>query len=145
MQEVAMAREQSLETQSKKEVELPHKRELEAREEKTSPGKYYVPYTDIYETDEALVVVMDMPGVEKKNIDLKLENGVLSVEGRIDFSNYDGLTPLYTEYNVGNFSRAFRISNEIDSANISAKTSDGVLSLKLPKVKKAGARRIEIA
>lgn len=140
-----MANEQKLNVQSNKELETPMKKELSTKEEKTKPGKFYVPDTDIYETDEALVVVMDMPGVEKKNIDIKVENNVLSVEGQIDFAKYENLKPVYTEYNVGHFSRSFSISRDIDSAGISAKIEDGVLTLRLPRAKEAAPRRIEVA
>ena len=63
-----------------KEMAVREKKELAAKEEKTVPGRYYIPYADIYETDEALAVVMEMPGVEKKDLDVGLENDVL--EGR---------------------------------------------------------------
>ena len=53
---------------------------------KTVPARYYVPNTDIYETEEALTLVMEMPGVEKKDVNVQLENDVLRVEGRIDFA-----------------------------------------------------------
>src|SRR4029450_11507343 len=90
------------------------KKELVTKEEKTVPARYYVPNTDIYETEDALTVVMEMPGVEKKDIDINLENDVLRVEGRIDFGKYEGLEPLYTEHNVGHFARAFRLSRQMD-------------------------------
>lgn len=140
-----MANEKTLNVQSNKELETPMKKELSPKEEKTKPGKFYVPDTDIYETDEALVVVMDMPGVEKKNIDIKVEKNVLSVEGQIDFGKYENLKPVYTEYNVGHFSRSFSISRDIDSTGISAKIEDGVLTLRLPRAKEAAPRRIEVA
>jgi len=94
-----MARSQALEVREKK--------ELVSKEEKTVPARYYVPNTDIYETEDGLTVVMEIPGVEKKDLDVHLENDVLRVEGRIDFGKYEGLEPLYTEYNVGHFARAF--------------------------------------
>src|SRR4051794_32800715 len=96
--EADMARSQELEVQQKK--------ELVSKEEKTTPARYYVPSTDIYETDEALTVVMEVPGVEKKDVDVRLENDTLRVEARVDFGKYEGLDPLYTEYNVGHFTRA---------------------------------------
>lgn len=139
-----MANEQSLNVASDKELESSQKKELSTKEEKTKPGKYYVPNTDIYETDGTLVVVMDMPGVEKKNVDIKLEKNVLSVEGQVDLSKYDNLEPVYTEYNVGHFTRSFSVSSEIDSAKISAKMENGVLTLTLPKAKEAAPRRIDV-
>jgi HSP20 family molecular chaperone IbpA len=120
------------------------KKELESKQEKTVPGKYYVPYTDIFEKNDALVVVMEIPGVERKDLDINVEKNVLSIEGRINSSKYDDLKPLYTEYNVGHFSRSFSLSNEIDQSGITARVEDGVLSLTLPKAKEAATRRIEV-
>jgi HSP20 family molecular chaperone IbpA len=114
------------------------------KEEKTVPGRHYIPYADIYETDEALTVVMEMPGVEKKDIAIALEDGVLQVDGQIDFSKYEGMEPVYTEYNVGHYTRSFTLSNKIDQGRISAQLDDGVLTLTLPKTKEAQPRRIFI-
>jgi HSP20 family protein len=73
-----------------------------------------------------------------------LENDVLRVEGRIDFGKYEGLEPLYTEYNVGHFARAFTLSNQIDQQQIGAQLEDGVLKLTLRKAAEAKPRRIAI-
>jgi HSP20 family molecular chaperone IbpA len=126
------------------ELSVRDKQELVSKDEKTVPGRYYVPSADIYETDEALCVVMEMPGVEKKDLDVALENDVLRIDGRIDFSKYDGMEPVYTEYNVGHYTRSFTLSNKIDQEKISAQLEDGVLTLTLPKAKEAQPRRISI-
>ena len=120
------------------------KKELVAKEEKTVPGRYYIPYSDIYETDEALSVVMEMPGVEKKDLDVKLEDGVLSVDGRIDFTKYKAMEPVYAEYNVGHYARSFTLGSAVDREKISASLEDGVLTLTLPKAKHALPRKIAI-
>jgi HSP20 family molecular chaperone IbpA len=127
------------------ELAVHEKKELVSKEEKTSPGRYYTPYTDIYETDEMLTVSLEMPGVENKAVDVVLDDGVLRVEGRIDFAKYEGMEPVYTEYNVGHYTRSFRISHKIDQANISAQLEEGVLTLQLPKVKEVQPRRIAIS
>ena len=132
-----MAEERALDTVEKK--------ELEGTEEQTEPGKFYVPYTDIHEADEALIVTMEMPGVEKNAIDVQLEKNVLSVEGRVDLEEYDGLEPVYTEYNVGHYRRSFKISSEIDQGKIAAGVEDGVLTLRLPKAEAQMARKITVA
>ena len=131
-----MARSQALEVQEKK--------ELLSKDEKTVPARYYVPNTDIYETEDALTVVMELPGVERQAVDVNVENNVLRVQGRIDSSKYEGLEPLYTEYNVGHFTRTFTLSNKIDQQQISAQLDDGVLTLTLRKAKEALPRRIAI-
>jgi len=112
--------------------------------EKTVAGKYYVPLTDIIETEKNLVVTMDMPGVKKESINVKLEDNILEVDGQIDHSPYNDLNPVCTEYNVGHFTRKFTVSNEIDTENIGANLSDGVLTLTLPKAPEAQPRHIKV-
>jgi HSP20 family protein len=126
------------------ELAVRDKKELVSKEEKTVPARYYVPYADIYETDDALSVVMEMAGVVKDNVSVALENDVLRVEGQIDFAKYEGMEPVYTEYNVGPYARSFALSNKIDQEKISAQLEDGVLTLTLPKAKQAQPRRIAI-
>jgi len=131
-----MAQSQALEAREKK--------ELVSKEEKTVPARYYVPNTDIHETEDALTVFMELPGVEKKDLSIDLENDTLRVDARIDFSKYEGLDPLYTEYNVGHFTRAFTLSSKIDQQQISAQLEDGVLTLTLKKSQEAMPRKIAI-
>jgi HSP20 family protein len=126
------------------ELAVRDKKELVTKEEKTAPGRYYIPYADIYETDDALTVVMEMPGVEKNAVNVALENDVLRVDGQIDFSKYEGMEPVYTEYNIGHYTRSFTLSDKIDQEKISAQLDDGVLTLTLPKAKEAQPRRISI-
>ena len=124
-----MARSQELAVQQKKELAL--------KEEKTVPAEYYVPNADIYATDDALTIVVEIPGIDKKDISVKLESDVLRIEGQVDFSNYEGLEPVYSEYNVGHFARGFTLSNKIDQDAIAVDLEEGVLTLKLRKVKGA--------
>ena len=131
-----MAQSQSLQPQEKK--------ELVSKDENTAPVRYFVPATDIFETEDALTVVMEVPGVGREAIDISLENNVLKIEAKIDPAKYDGMEPLYTEYNVGHFSRSFTLSNKIDQQQISAKLEDGIMTLILKKVKEATPRRISI-
>jgi HSP20 family protein len=134
--EVTMATSQELAVQQK--------RELAPKEEKTVPARYYVPNADVYETEEALTVVLEIPGVEKKDVSVRLESDVLRVEGQIDFSKYEGLEPVYSEYNVGHYARAFTLSDKIDQDGISAELGEGVLTLTLRKSKGALPRQIAI-
>jgi HSP20 family protein len=129
---------------AKQELQVQQKRELETKEETTTPTRTYLPTADIFETQDALQVILEMPGVEKTNIDLTVEESVLSVRGRLDFSKYNNLQPLYTEYNVGHYARSFRLSSKIDVNKIGAELSDGVLTLTLPKVEEARPRTIQV-
>jgi HSP20 family protein len=129
---------------TRQELQVQQKRELEKEEESTIPARVFLPTADIYETNDALNVVLEMPGVDKNSVDIRVEDGVLKIEGRLDFSKYQGLQPLYTEYNVGHYSRSFRLSSKIDQNKIAAELNDGVLSLVLPKVEEAKPRTIQV-
>ena len=127
------------------ELQVQQKRELEKKkEEATVPARVFVPTADIYETEGALTVVMEMPGVDKGNVDISVQDGTLKVEGRLDFSKYEGLQPVYTEYNIGHYARSFSLSSKIDQNKIGAEMKDGVLSLMLPKVEEAKPRTIQV-
>jgi HSP20 family protein len=129
---------------SKQELQVQQKRELANKEETTTPARVFVPVSDIYETAEALVLVLEMPGVDKGNVNISVEDDVLKLEGRLDFSKYQNLQPVYTEYNVGHYARTFRLSGRIDQSKISAEMNDGVLSLILPKAEEAKPRTIQV-
>jgi HSP20 family protein len=125
-------------------LEVQEKKELVSKGENTMPARFYVPNTDIHETDDALIVAMEVPGVDRSSIDVKVEDDVLRIEARIDSAKYQGMEPLYTEYNVGHFARSFSLSHGIDQSRIDAALSDGVLTVTLKKAQKAQPRRIDI-
>jgi HSP20 family protein len=129
---------------SEHELQVQQKREVDKKPESTTPGRRYLPVTDIFETQDALKVILEMPGVDKDGIEVRVENDVLTIDGQVDFSKYDGLTPVYTEYNVGNYTRTFQLSNQIDQDRISADLQDGVITLVLPKAEKAKPRKIKV-
>jgi HSP20 family molecular chaperone IbpA len=129
---------------STQELQVQKKRELETKDETTMPTRVFLPTADIFESKDALTVIMEMPGVEKNNVNIRVEDGVLTVEGRLDLSKYKGLKPLYTEYNVGHYARSFHLTNKIDQSKIGAELKDGVLSVTLPKVEEAKPRTIQV-
>jgi HSP20 family molecular chaperone IbpA len=125
--------------------ELTVKQESAVNEEETRPGRTYVPNVEIRETDDAMWLWADMPGVSQDSVDISLENGVLSIQGQVQTDDYADLTPAYTEYNVGNFKRSFSLSTVIDAEHIEAKMRSGVLELRLPKAEEARPQRIPIS
>ena len=129
---------------SQQELQVQQKREVEKKKETTVSWRTYLPVTDIFETDQALTVVLEMPGVGKDTVDVSVEDDVLTIDGRIDYSKYEGLQPVYTEYNVGHYARSFQLSSKIEQGNIHAELKDGVMILVLPKVEKAKPRKIKI-
>ena len=130
---------------SQQELQAQHKREVEKKQESTMPVRDFVPVTDIFETEQALTVVLEMPGVSKESVEVGVENDFITITGRIDSSKYEGLQPLYTEYNIGNYSRSFQISSKIEQEGIKADLKDGVMTLVLPKAEKAMPRRISVS
>jgi HSP20 family molecular chaperone IbpA len=127
------------------ELEVQQKRELEKKNEPTIPARVFVPNTDIFETEDALTVVMEMPGVDREHADITVEDNVLSVAGRIDFSKYEKMQPVYTEYNIGYYRRSFNLSpNSFDEQEISAEMKEGVLTLRLPKAERSKSRKIPL-
>jgi HSP20 family protein len=128
----------------RQELQVQQKREVEKKEEGTVPARMFLPIADIFETQNALTVVLEMPGVDKASVDVSVEDDILKVKGRLDFSKYNGLQPLYTEYNIGHYARGFSLSNKIDQSKIAAEMKDGVLTLVLPKVEEAKPRTIQV-
>lgn len=126
------------------ELQVKQKQEVEKAQESTRPMRAFLPTTDIFETDEALTMLLEMPGVDRENIEISVENGVLTVEGKINFSKYEGLQPVYSEYNIGPFRRTFQISSRIDQDKIRAEMQGGVITLVLPKAEEAKPRRIDV-
>jgi HSP20 family molecular chaperone IbpA len=129
---------------SPQELQVQEKREVERQQEATVPARAFLPPTDIFESDDLLTIVMEMPGVDREDVDVNVENGVLRVEGRLDFSKYEGMQPVYTEYNIGHYRRSFSLSSKVDQDRISAQMQDGVLTLLLPKAEEAKPRRISV-
>jgi HSP20 family protein len=128
----------------KQELQVQKKREQDQKQETTIPARVFVPTADIYESQDALTVILEMPGVDKNNVDVHVEEGILNIEGRLELSKYQGLVPLYTEYNIGHYARSFRLSSKIDQSKIGADFKDGVLSLTLPKAEEAKPRTIQV-
>jgi HSP20 family molecular chaperone IbpA len=106
---------------------------VEGSAERTRSRPAFVPRVDIYETDEAIDLVADMPGVDESLVDITLENRVLTVKGLVEPSWPEGYELAYAEYRVGDFERTFTISDTIDRGKIEATVQDGVLRLRLPK------------
>lgn len=104
----------------------------------------FVPATDVYEKADALLVLCDMPGVDEKNVEVTLDNGVLTIVGQQDPQPPQGYRLIHRGYETGIFRRAFRVTPDIDASRISAKMSQGVLRLVLPKAEHARPRRIAV-
>jgi HSP20 family protein len=112
--------------------------------ERTRELPVYVPRVDIIETEDALEILADMPGVTRDSVEVTLEQRVLSIRGRADSWVPEGLAPLHLEYESGNYERAFTLSDAVDPTGIEARVRAGVLHVRLPKAGPAKQQRIEI-
>ena len=112
--------------------------------ERTRSGKVFTPATDIVETPDHIILSVDMPGVDEKNIHITLENNVLTIRGDVIQDSPDNYNLLYSEYDNGDYYRSFTLSNKIDRDKIEAKYKNGVLRLYLPKAEELKPRQIKI-
>jgi HSP20 family protein len=112
------------------------------REPTRSQEVFAPPPVDIYEDDQGLVVVADVPGVERGALDVRVENGLLTILGRT--RDAAAGTPIHREYELTGFFRQFQLSEEIDAARIAADVQQGVLTLRLPRAAPDPPRRIAV-
>jgi HSP20 family protein len=129
---------------TEKEMQIQQKQEVQQAGEPTKPEKRYVPVVDIFETEEAVNVLAEMPGVAREGVEVELENETLTIRGVASASVLEGETVLLQEFEPGNYLRKFTVAESIDQEKIQATMVDGVLSLVLPKVAPAKPRRIEV-
>lgn len=110
--------------------------------ENQAPNSVYTPRTDIYETDEAVVVVADLPGVNEDSLDITVENDKLRIHGTAENAPKETHSLAYREYRIRDFERRFILSNRVDGENIKAAYSNGILELTIPKAESAAVKKI---
>lgn len=104
--------------------------------------RYIVPPVDIYETDEALMVVADLPGVGKDGVDVQVEDNILTIKGKANYSAPPN--PIHKEFEIQGYYRQFQLSDEVDQERISAESKNGVLTIRLPKAEKSKPKQIRV-
>jgi HSP20 family protein len=112
--------------------------------ERTREGLCFVPRADVYELDDRLMIVAEIPGVDEKSVDIVLEKDILTINAYVEPFQPEGYTLTYAEYEVGDYTRSFKLSNEIDREKIEASIKSGVLRLTLPKAAAAKTRKISV-
>jgi HSP20 family protein len=123
-------------------IELSRKHEMPA---KLPSYKTFMPLANVYETDEAYIIIADMPGVDDKSVDIFLNKNVLKIHGTVKpLCVPEGLELIHAEYEDGNYERSFNLSNSIDAERIDAKMRNGVLRVNLPKAESEKTRRISV-
>jgi HSP20 family molecular chaperone IbpA len=122
------------------------KQELTTTEdsERTRECRCFMPRADIFEVDDQIVIVADVPGADKDSIDVTLEKNILTIDAYVNSVASVGYSLSFAEYEVGDYQRSFRLSDEIDREKIQASVKDGVLRLYLPKSGAARTRKISV-
>lgn len=128
----------------RKEIKVKEKQELATPAEQTTPGAVFTPEVDIYETENCLTLLADIPGVKPGKLNIDLRDNILTITADVDPVESADEEVVLTEYETGRFYRQFTLSEVIDQNKIDAKLADGVLRLSLPKVAKATPRKIAI-
>jgi len=126
-----------------KEIQVKAKQEAQAPEQ-TKPGPVFIPPVDIFETEQDITVLADLPGVKSNDLTIDLRDNTLTISGDIEPYVTAAEQNVLIEYEVGKYFRQFTLSNLIDQEKIDAKLNDGVLTLTLPKAEAAKPRKIEI-
>lgn len=116
-------------------------REMATREQQSAA---MLPPVDIYEENEALHIIADMPGVTRDGLSIEIDNNVLSLEGEMHIDMPEGISATYSEVRAQRYARRFTLSQEIDSEAVEARLDKGVLNLRLPKKDAHRSRRIEV-
>lgn len=126
-------------------MEHPVRQESKVHEiEHASDRQRFLPRVDIYESEEAVTVVADLPGVPKENVTLTLEQGVLTLTGAMADAGFANAEERYCECGAGEFARSFRLGPQVDEGKMEAVMADGVLRLRVPKSDWAKTRKIEV-
>ena len=112
--------------------------------ERTKPRSVFKPDVDIMEQKDDTVLTADLPGVDERSLDITLEKSVITIRGTVAPEIPAGFRLVYGEYAVGDYERAFTLSDEVDKDRIQATVKNGVLKLVLPKAAAAKARRIAV-
>jgi len=112
--------------------------------ERTRAARMFTPAVDIIERKDHILILADVPGVDDKSVDITLEKNVLTIYGRVEPEIPEGYKLIDSEYGVGDYQRAFSLSDEVDRDRIEATVKDGVLRLVLPKAEAAKTRKIEV-
>lgn len=126
------------------EIQAKEKQEATPSVEQTRPGRTFVPAVDIFETEKAITLIADMPGVSSESLDIDLRENILTLAGEVENPQPKTETDLMREYYTGKYFRQFTLSEVIDQGKIDARLTDGVLRLDLPKVEKAKPRKIAV-
>lgn len=127
-----------------KEIQIGKRQDVSGQTEQTRSGPVFIPAVDIFETENDINLIADMPGVTSDKVNIDLRENTLTISGEITPFEEENENDLLIEYEVGQYFRQFTIPEAIDQNRIDAKLADGCLNLVLPKAEAAKPKKIEI-
>jgi HSP20 family molecular chaperone IbpA len=127
-----------------KELQVKEKQEVASPAEQTRPGLVFTPEVDIFENERQITLLADMPGVAPDDVNIDLNDSVLSISGGVKPFEGKDESDVLIEFEIGRYYRQFTLSEVVDQSKIEAKLEDGVLRLNLPKAEKAIPRQIAV-
>jgi len=127
-----------------KELKVREKQEVTSPAEQTTPGLVFTPAVDIFETENEITMLADMPGVKADDLTIDLRDNTLTLSADIAPVDDTNEEDLLKEYETGRYYRQFTLGELINQENIDAKLNDGVLRLSLPKVERATPKKISV-
>jgi HSP20 family molecular chaperone IbpA len=128
----------ALSTEKRESLEKAGEKSLATRDETA----YIAPPVDIFENEESLIVVVDLPGVDKNGVDIRVEDNILTIKGKANYTQPESI--LHQEFSLQGYYRQFQLSDEVDQSRISAESKNGVLTITLPKAEKSKPKQIKV-
>jgi HSP20 family molecular chaperone IbpA len=113
-----------------------------SKEQTRTNERYLTPAIDIFETEEGLTLIADVPGLHKNDLHIDINQGVLTLDGSTAATTVG--SPLLTEFSVAGYYRQFRLPDSIDPDRTEAELNNGVLTLRLAKAEAAKPKKIEV-
>jgi HSP20 family protein len=140
-----MKEDRAMTENTSKELKVRGKQEVATPAEQTRPGVLFSPNVDIFENEQQLTLMADLPGVTSEKLNIDLRDNILTLSGDVEPIESSNEKDILIEYETGKYFRQFSLSELIDQNRIEAQLKDGVLRLILPKVEKATPRSIKVS
>jgi len=105
---------------------------------------FYTPNVDIFEEKEQINLITELSGIEEKNLDVVVEDNILTISAKMKDEKFDNYELIYSEYRPITYKRKFTISNEFDKDKLKATFKNGILNISIPKLEKTPAKKIKV-
>lgn len=120
------------------------KRDVQPRQGRELPQRSIRPDVDIFEDENGITLMADLPGVSKEGLDIQVDNETLTIDGKVQIDMPEAMHAVYADVQAMRYQRSFSLSGELDGDKAEARLKDGVLALRIPKREQYKPRKIEI-